>query len=125
MNAFYKHPELWGQVVQQGGSRALIPQAMEGTDKDRIHAVQGPAIAFPGQKSWDRDKLTARLLDTEREALESIEALMGLGNLASQNESTRTPTSYSTTRTTRSRNVSSSVERPSSAGQTSEGPRCG
>ena len=88
-NAFSKPPELWGQVVQQGGSRALIPQALEGTDKGRIHAVQGPAIAFPGQKSWDGVRPTARLLDTEREALESFEALMGLGNLASQNSSLR------------------------------------
>ena len=62
MNAFCKHPELRGHVVQQGGSRALIPLALEGTDKGRIHAAQGlarigitqdPAIAFPGQRSCD------------------------------------------------------------------------
>ena len=98
MNAFCKHPELRGHVVQQGGSKALIPLALEGTDKGRIHAAQGlarigitqdPAIAFPGQRSCDVVRPIALLLDTECEALENFEALMALGNLASQNESTR------------------------------------
>ena len=40
MNAICKHPELRGLVVQQGGSKALIPLALEGTDKGRVVAAQ-------------------------------------------------------------------------------------
>ena len=98
MYAFCKHPELLGHVGQQGSSRAPIPMALEGTDKDMIHAAQGPArvsitqgptTAVPGQRSCDGVRPTARLLDTECEALKSFEALMGLGNFASQNGSPR------------------------------------
>ena len=98
MNAFCKHPERWGQVVQQGGRRALIPLALDGTDKGRIHAAQGPArivltqsptIAVPGQRSGDGVRPIARRLNTECKPLESFEALMSLGNLASQTENLR------------------------------------
>ena len=40
MNAICKHAELRGLVVQQGGSKALIPLALEGTDKGRVVAAQ-------------------------------------------------------------------------------------
>ena len=40
MNAICKHAELRGLVVQQGGSKALIPLALEGTDKGRIVSAQ-------------------------------------------------------------------------------------
>ena len=40
MNAICKHTELRGLVVQQGGSKALIPLALEGTDKGRVVAAQ-------------------------------------------------------------------------------------
>ena len=76
MNAICKHAELRGLVVQQGGSKALIPLALEGTDKGRIVSAQvrfspflhpglilqalarigitqDPSIAFPGQRSCD------------------------------------------------------------------------
>ena len=84
--------------MQQGGSRAPTPMALEGANQDRIHAAQGhagvgipqgPAIAVPGQRSGNGVRPTALLLDTECKALESFEALMGLGNVASQKESPR------------------------------------
>lgn len=93
-----KHAELKGLVVQQGGSKALIPLALEGTDKGtrcaasalaRIGITQDPAIACPGQRSCDVIRPISLLLDPECEGLENFESLMALGNLASLNESTR------------------------------------
>ena len=98
MNAFCQHQELRGLVVQQGGSKALIPLTQSGTDKGkrcaasalaRIGITQDPAIAFPGGRSSDVIRPVSLLLDTECDALENFEALMALGNLASLNETTR------------------------------------
>ena len=98
MNALCKPPNLGGHVVQQGSSRAPIPLALEGAEKDRIRAAQGHArvgipqghaISVPGQRSGNGVRPTALLLDTECEALESFEAPMGLGNFTSKNESPR------------------------------------
>jgi len=98
LNAICKHADLRGLVVQQGGSKALIPLALEGTDKgtrcaasalSRIGITQDPAIAFPGQRSCDVVRPIALLLDPECDGLENFESLMALGNLASLNESTR------------------------------------
>ena len=59
LNAVCKFPELRGFVVQQGGSKALVGLALEGTDKGKRHAAQAlarigitqdPSIAFPGQR---------------------------------------------------------------------------
>jgi len=98
LNAVCKHAELRGLVVQQGGSKALIPLALDGTDKGtrcaasalaRIGITQDPAIAFPGQRACDVVRPISLLLDPECEGLENFESLMALGNLASLNESTR------------------------------------
>ena len=59
LNAVCKFSELRGMVVQQGGSKALVPLALEGTDKGKLQAAQAlarigitqdPSIAFPGQR---------------------------------------------------------------------------
>jgi len=98
LNAICKHADLRGLVVQQGGSKALVPLALEGTDMGRrvaaqalarIGITQDPSIAFPGQRSCDVVRPISLLLDSECESLENFEALMALGNLASQNDSTR------------------------------------
>jgi len=98
INAFCKHAELRGFVVQQGGSRALIPVALEGTEKGkkaaasalaRIGITQDPSIAFPGQRSCDVVRPIASLLKDDCTSLENFEAMMALGNLATVNESTR------------------------------------
>ena len=74
LNAVCKHAELRGLVVQQGGSKALIPLALEGTDKgtrcaasalSRIGITQDPAIAFPRQRSCDVIRPISLLLDPE------------------------------------------------------------
>lgn len=98
INAFCKHAELRGLVVQQGGSKALIPVALEGTPKgkraaasalSRIGITQDPTIAFPGQRSCDVVRPIASLLKDDCSSLENFEALMALGNIACVNESTR------------------------------------
>ncbi len=59
LNAMCRHAELRGIVVQQGGSKALVPLALEGNEKGmrqaaqalaRIGITQDPSIAFPGQR---------------------------------------------------------------------------
>merc|ERR550519_2641357 len=98
LNAICKHAELRGLVVQQGGSKALIPLSLDGNERGtrcaasalaRIGITQDPAIAFPGQRSCDVIRPISLLLDPECEGLENFESLMALGNLASLNESTR------------------------------------
>jgi hypothetical protein len=98
LNAICKHAELRGVVVQQGGSKALIPLALEGTEKGqrvaaqalaRIGITQDPAIAFPGQRSCDVVRPISLLLHTDCDGLENFEVLMALGNLASLNEAVR------------------------------------
>ena len=58
-NALCGHQQLRGIVVQQGGARALIGLALEGTKKGKHQAAQAlsriaitinPATAFPGQR---------------------------------------------------------------------------
>ena len=72
LNAVGKHAELRVLVVQQGGSKALIPLVLDGTDKDtrcaasalaRIGITQDPAIAFPGQRSRDVMRSISLLLE--------------------------------------------------------------
>jgi len=98
LNAFCQHQELRGLVVQQGGSKALIPIALKCTEKgeraaaqalSRIGITQDPSIAFPGQRSCDVVRPVARLLKEEFNSIENFEALLALGNLANVNESVR------------------------------------
>ena len=98
LNAFCQHQELRGLVVQQGGSKALIPIANSSTEKGerqagqalaRIGITQDPSIAFPGNRSCDVVRPIAKLLKEENKSIENFEALMALGNLANVNESTR------------------------------------
>ena len=98
LNAFCQHQDLRGLVVQQGGSKALIPIALDSTEKGeraaaqalaRIGITQDPAIAFPGQRSCDVVRPIAKLLKEEAKSIENFEALMALGNLANCNETVR------------------------------------
>jgi len=98
LNAFCKHQELRGQIVQQGGSKALVPIALKCTPKGernaaqalaRIGITQDPKIAFPGQRSCDVVRPIAKLLSHEATAFENFEALMALGNLALVDETVR------------------------------------
>ena len=98
LNAFCQHADLRGLVVQQGGSKALVPIALECTEKGetaaaqalaRIGITQDPTIAFPGQRSCDVVRPIAKLLKEECKSIENFEALLAMGNLAVVGESTR------------------------------------
>lgn len=98
LNAVCKFSELRGFVVQQGGSKALVGLALEGTEKGRRHSAQAlarigitqdPSIAFPGQRAVDIIRPISLLLHPDCDGMENFEALMALGNLATLNESTR------------------------------------
>merc|ERR1711970_81452 len=98
LNAFCQHQELRGLVVQQGGSKALVPIALSSTEKgeraaaqalSRIGITQDPAIAFPGQRSCDVVRPVAKLLKEDFKSIENFEALLALGNLANVSEAVR------------------------------------
>lgn len=87
-----------GLIVQQGGGKALIPLALEGTKTGKYKASQAlaklaiscnPEIAFPGQRVLEVVRPVIQLLDVESTALENFEALMALTNLASVSDSVR------------------------------------
>jgi len=87
-----------GLLVQQGGAKALLPLALEGTKDGKTKAAQAlakigitmnPEVAFPGQRMCEVVRPMVLLLGIEREALENFEALMALTNLASINTTIR------------------------------------
>ncbi|XP_037078852.1 protein unc-45 homolog B-like [Pollicipes pollicipes] len=97
-NALCGHQQLRGTVVQQGGARALIGLALEGTAKGKKQAAQAlsriaitinPATAFPGQRACEVIRPVLALLHPECTALENFEALMALCNLAGMSETVR------------------------------------
>ncbi|GBP70060.1 Protein unc-45 homolog B [Eumeta japonica] len=97
-NAICSLQELRGIVVQQGGTKVLLPMALEGTDKGKKQAAQAlarigitinPEVAFPGQRSLEVVRPLLALLHPECKALENFESLMALCNLAGTNETTR------------------------------------
>merc|ERR1712211_53996 len=80
------------------GGKALVPIALDCTEKGQRAAAQGlarigitqdPTIAFPGQRSCDVVRPIAKLLKEEAASIENFEALMALGNLALVNEAVR------------------------------------
>nr|XP_054754346.1 protein unc-45 homolog B-like [Lytechinus pictus] len=88
-----------GLVVQQGGAKALVPLAIEGTLEGKTRAAQAlakigitmnPEVAFPGQRHLEVVRPLVQLLDVENTGLQNFEALMALTNLSSMNDSVRT-----------------------------------
>lgn len=97
-NAICSQPEVRGMVVQQGGAKALLPLALDGTDKGKKQASQAlarlgitinPEVAFPGQRIMEVVRPFINLLNPECSALENFESLMALCNLAGVNDSVR------------------------------------
>ncbi|XP_034935323.1 protein unc-45 homolog B [Chelonus insularis] len=97
-NAICSQPEVRGIVVQQGGAKALLPLALDGTDKGKKQAAQAlarlgitmnPEVAFPGQRIMEVIRPLLNLLSPECSALENFEALMALCNIASINDNVR------------------------------------
>ncbi|XP_012529737.1 protein unc-45 homolog B [Monomorium pharaonis] len=97
-NAICSQQEVRGMIVQQGGAKALLPLALDGTDKGKKQASQAlarltitinPEVAFPGQRIMEIVRPFINLLNPECSALENFEALMALCNLAGINDSLR------------------------------------
>ncbi|KAB0391360.1 hypothetical protein E2I00_010691 [Balaenoptera physalus] len=87
-----------GTIVAQGGGKALIPLALEGTDVGKVKAahalakiaaVSNPDIAFPGERVYEVVRPLVRLLDTQRDGLQNYEALLGLTNLSARSDKLR------------------------------------
>ncbi|KAM8866318.1 protein unc-45 homolog B isoform 1-T1 [Synchiropus picturatus] len=96
--ALSEDPKDRGTIVAQGGGKALIPLALEGTDAGkvkashalaRIAAISNPEIAFPGERVYEVVRPLVNLLNTERDGLQNYEALRSLTNLAGFSEKLR------------------------------------
>ncbi|XP_057317799.1 protein unc-45 homolog B [Microplitis mediator] len=97
-NAICGQQEVRGIVVQQGGAKALLPLAINGTAKGKKQAAQAlarigitinPEVAFPGQRIMEVIRPLLSLLNQECSALENFEALMALCNIAGVNDAIR------------------------------------
>ncbi|XP_063988231.1 protein unc-45 homolog B [Diachasmimorpha longicaudata] len=97
-NALCSQQEVRGIVVQQGGAKALLPLALDGTDKGKKQASQAlarlgitinPEVAFPGQRVMEVIRPLLNLLDQDCSALENFEALMALCNIAGISDAVR------------------------------------
>ncbi|XP_049797929.1 protein unc-45 homolog B [Schistocerca nitens] len=98
LNALCGETELRGIVVQQGGAKALLPLALEGSERGKRQASQAlarigisidPKVAFPGQRVLEVIRPLISLLHMECSALENFEALLALCNLAQVAENVR------------------------------------
>ncbi|XP_048473017.1 protein unc-45 homolog A-like [Rhincodon typus] len=96
--ALVETPEDRGIVVAQGGGKALIPLASEGTEVGKTKAAQAlakititsnPEIAFPGERVYEVIRPLVSLLHLDRTGLQNFESLMALTNLAGISERLR------------------------------------
>ncbi|XP_065335545.1 protein unc-45 homolog B [Cloeon dipterum] len=97
-NAICSQQEQRGRVSQQGGVKALLGLAIEGTDKGKRQAAQAlarigitinPEVAFTGQRCQEAIRPLLFLLHQDYTALENFEAMLALCNLAGVSESIR------------------------------------
>ncbi|XP_050453184.1 protein unc-45 homolog B [Cataglyphis hispanica] len=97
-NAICSQQEVRGIIVQQGAAKALLPLALDNTDKGKKQASQAlarlgitinPEVAFPGQRIMEVVRPFINLLNPECSALENFESLMALCNLAGVNDIVR------------------------------------
>ncbi|XP_017499553.3 protein unc-45 homolog B isoform X1 [Manis javanica] len=96
--ALCDNPKDRGTIVAQGGGKALIPLALEGTDVGKVKAahalakiaaVSNPDTAFPGERVYEVVRPLVRLLDTQRDGIQNYEALLGLTNLSGRSDKLR------------------------------------
>ncbi|KAM3611309.1 uncharacterized protein V6R79_016329 [Siganus canaliculatus] len=92
-------PKDRGTIVAQGGGKALIPLALEGTEAGKVKAchalakiasISNPEIAFPGERVYEVVRPLVSLLHTDRDGMQNYEALRSLTNLAGFSEKLRT-----------------------------------
>ncbi|XP_037536403.1 protein unc-45 homolog B [Nematolebias whitei] len=96
--ALAEDPKDRGTIVAQGGGKALIPLAIEGTETGKVKAsfalakiaaVSNPEIGFPGERVYEVVRPLVNLLQTDKEGSQNYEALRGLTNLAGYSEKLR------------------------------------
>ncbi|KAM9218497.1 protein unc-45 homolog B isoform 2-T2 [Leptosomus discolor] len=96
--ALCEDPKDRGTIVAQGGGKALIPLAMEGTEVGKIKAshalakiaaISNPDMAFPGERVYEVVRPLVSLLNTERDGLQNYEALLGLTNFSGRSDKLR------------------------------------
>ncbi|XP_030353708.1 protein unc-45 homolog A isoform X2 [Strigops habroptila] len=96
--ALVEEAEDRGNVVAQGGGKALIPLSLEGTEVGQTKAAQAlakititsnPEMAFPGERIYEVVRPLVSLLHLQRTGLENFEGLMALTNLAGISERLR------------------------------------
>ncbi|XP_040470566.1 protein unc-45 homolog B isoform X2 [Falco naumanni] len=96
--ALCEDPKDRGTIVAQGGGKALIPLAVEGTEVGKIKAshalakiaaISNPDIAFPGERVYEVVRPLVSLLNTERDGLQNYEALLGLTNFSGRSDKLR------------------------------------
>ncbi|KAG0709475.1 Protein unc-45 B [Chionoecetes opilio] len=92
------HPDTRGLVVQQGGVKALLGLATDGTKQGKVTAAHAlariaitinPEVSFPGQRAYEVVRPFLKILHPDCTAIENFEALMGLTNIAGMSESAR------------------------------------
>lgn len=97
-NAICSKSEVRGIIVQQGAAKALLPLALDGTEKGKKQASQAlarlgitinPETAFPGQRIYEVIRPLVNLLSVDCNALENFEALMALCNIAGVSDNVR------------------------------------
>ncbi|XP_053310788.1 protein unc-45 homolog B [Spea bombifrons] len=96
--ALCEDPKDRGIIVAQGGGKAMIPLALEGTEVGKtkaahglakIAAVSNPDIAFPGERVYEVVRPLVSLLSTDKDGMQNFEALLGLTNLAGRSDKLR------------------------------------
>ncbi|ELK25775.1 Protein unc-45 like protein A [Myotis davidii] len=96
--ALVEEAEDRGTVVAQGGGKALLPLALEGTDVGQTKAAQAlakltitsnPEMTFPGERVYEVVRPLVSLLHLNCSGLQNFEALMALTNLAGISERLR------------------------------------
>ncbi|NXD69155.1 UN45B protein, partial [Eolophus roseicapillus] len=96
--ALCEDPKDRGTIVAEGGGKALIPLALEGTEVGKIKAshalakiaaISNPDMAFPGERVYEVVRPLISLLNTERDGLQNYEALLGLTNFSGRSDKLR------------------------------------
>ncbi|XP_073322522.1 protein unc-45 homolog B [Pagrus major] len=96
--ALSEDPKDRGVIVAQGGGKALIPLALEGTEAGKVKAshalakiasISNPEIAFPGERVYEVVRPLVNLLQTDRDGMQNYEALRSLTNLSGFSEKLR------------------------------------
>ncbi|XP_058493131.1 protein unc-45 homolog B isoform X1 [Solea solea] len=91
-------PKDRGIIVAEGGGKALIPLALEGTEAGKVKAchslakiaaISNPEIAFPGERVYEVVRPLVNLLHSDRDGMQNYEALKGLTNFAGFSEKLR------------------------------------